>query len=275
MSYYNWIEGKDFSIDHFFLMDRWILEMIFMKFENKKSEDLSELNRILGTLIKRNNSLIFYIKHKAPKAILGLEVLLKNAFEDIDSKTLRIKEIELMEYYETDIIYTEPKMMDEKCNYITAWDSKYLYELVDLKDKIVLDLGAGTGRLSFAASRLAKRVYASEPTAQLRDYMNEKIKALKITNMKVLDGVIMDIPYEDDTFDVVTSGHVVGDDYDLEIKEMTRVLKNQGWIVICNGDDDIKREKPNQELIQRGFQVFYHQSSIGGDIYNYIKQVSK
>lgn len=275
MSRYNWIDGKDFSIKHFYLMDRWLLAMIFKRYEHIKADDLISHDHTLGMLLHKEQSLVWFISKKSPEATFGLNALLSLTKPCEDHIALREKEIELMEYLETDVVYTEPKIMEKMCNYITAWHPKYLHELVNLEDKVVLDLGAGTGRLTFAAYKDAKMVYASEPVDQLREHMRDKVKEEGIKNVRVLDGMILNIPFEDDTFDVVMSGHVVGDDYDLEIEEMTRVLKNEGMIVICNGDDDIQRKGPNPELAKRGFEVFYHQSSIQGDIYNYRKKVMK
>jgi hypothetical protein len=53
--------------------------------------------------------------------------------------------------------------METNCHYIRAWNRERLYEMADFKDKVVLDVGAGSGRLTFAAATLAKEVYASEP----------------------------------------------------------------------------------------------------------------
>jgi len=275
MSTYNWINGSDFSFRHFFLMDRWLLTMIFKRFEGLQEKDLNTHDKTLSMLLQQEPILVWFIKKKAPEATQGVDFLLCIKTESIDKDTMRAREVELMEHLETDIIYTEPEVMATSCNYITAWDEKYLYELVDLKDKVVLDLGAGTGRLTFAAQKVAQMVYASEPVDRLREYMRDRIKAQKIKNVRVTDGVIERIPYEDNTFDVVISGHVVGDNYDAEIKEMTRVIKANGTIVICNGDDDIKRKGPNPNLVERGFKAYYHQSSLQGDIYNYTKTVSK
>lgn len=105
--------------------------------------------------------------------------------------------------------------------------------------------------------------------------MRDRIKREGIINVKVLDGEVLCLPFEDDTFDVVMSGHVVGDFYEEEIAEMARIAKNGGWIVICNGDDEFRRTAPNAELITRGFEAFRHESIEGGIIYNYRKQVNK
>ena len=122
---------------------------------------------------------------------------------------------------------------------------------------------------------MAKKVYASEPCDCLREYMRDYIKQEKITNVKVLDGFVENLPFEDNTFDVVIGGHVVGDDYDKEIAEITRVLKDGGIIVLCNGDDEFKRKGPDQELVKRGFEWFVHESIEGGIIYDYRIRVKK
>lgn len=103
--------------------------------------------------------------------------------------------------------------------------------------------------------------------------MRDKINNNNISNMKVLDGEAMNLPYEDNTFDVVMSGHVVGDFCDEEITEMTRVTKNGGFIVCCNGDDEFKREAPDNELVSRGVEFFRHESCEGGIIYDYRKMI--
>ncbi len=275
MGQYNWINGKDFDINCFFLMDRWMLNMIFSKYEKTDIDDFHRIDVTLATLIKQSPRLQWFIMRKAPELRKSIENLVKGADPKLTGKKLRLREIELMEEMETDVVYTKPKIMVSSCNYITAWDEETLYGLVDLHDKVVLDLGAGTGRLTFAAAKRAKRVYASEPVDMLREHMRDKIRLENIQNVKVLDGIVMNIPYEDDTFDVVLSGHVVGEDTDAEVKEMTRVAKDGGKIVVCNGDDDIKRDEPSADLIRLGFKVHYHKSSLGGDIYNYTKTVKK
>lgn len=157
----------------------------------------------------------------------------------------------------------------ERVNYIADWDRKWLDELIDLTGLVVLDVGAGTGRLAFAAARDALRVYASEPCDRLREYIRDRISDRAITNMKVVDGTATCLPFEDATFDAVLSGHVVGDDYEGELNEMRRVTKSGGWLIICNGDDEFQRALPDGELLRRGFEAFRHESPSGGIIYNY------
>ena len=91
----------------------------------------------------------------------------------------------------------------------------------------------------------------------------------------MLDGDVLCLPYEADTFDAVLSGHVVGSFYDEEIAEMTRVTKDGGWIVCCDGDDGLRSTTPNGELVSRGFEYFGYTTRQGGKAYNYRKLIRK
>lgn len=82
--------------------------------------------------------------------------------------------------------------------------------------------------------------------------MRDKIEAENITNVVVVDGTVEIIPYESNTFDIVMSGHVVGDDFERELVEITRVTKDGGIIIDCPGDDGFKREKPLKEMLDAG-----------------------
>lgn len=270
---HNWIKAEDYSMDTFLLFDRWVLRYIMNEnpwYYNGTRSYLSDMAKALS----RYPYVITFCKRKAPECTEFLNKVIHISVKDVSEEEARHAEIAILSALETFVVYAYPEVM-EQVNYIRNWNPQILYHLVELKEKIVLDVGSGTGRLAFAAAKHAKRVYASEPCDILREYMRDKIKNNHITNMKVLDGEARNLPYEDSTFDVVTSGHVVGDFYDEEIAEMTRVTKNGGFIICCNGDDELKRKAPDNELVSRGFTFFRHESCEGGIIYNYKKMVQK
>lgn len=265
---YNWIDAKKYNMNCFLLFERWILAFIF------KSVDNIEYVQNMAKALYNYPHVKEFIRLKSPECHCFLDEVEKVDCRKFTQEELRDAETKILQYHETFVVYAFPEVMNQ-VNYIRNWSPKNLYQLVDLNDKVVLDIGAGTGRLTFAAAKKAKMVYASEPCDRLREYMRDFIKKEKITNVRVLDGFIESLPYEDDTFDVVVSGHVIGDDYDSEIAELTRVLKDGGFIVVCNGDDEFKRKTPNEELVKRGFAWFMHESIEGGIIYNYRKQIRK
>jgi len=141
----------------------------------------------------------------------------------------------------------------------------------------VLDIGAGSGRLTFAAAALAKEVYASEPVGTLREFIREKAAQNHVTNVRVTEALITSLPYPDDLFDIVMEGHVVGDDWDAEIAEMTRVCKSGGWLLDCPGDEtvDCDRGEQQDELLKRGWEKMSYVGNGGGKVYRYRKQIWK
>lgn len=269
----NWINPNDYSMDTLLLFDRWIIR--YLMDENEwYNNDVRDYKKDMAKALKRYPYVVEFCKRKAPECTDFLNKVFSLTPANLSIEEAHKAEVSILSAHDTFVVYAYPDVMD-KVNYIRNWNPRNLYNLVDLTDKIVLDVGAGTGRLAFAATSKAKRVYASEPCDILREYMRDKIRLNSIRNMKVLDGMIMDLPYEDDTFDVVMSGHVVGDCYDEEIAELMRITKSGGWIVCCNGDDEFKRTAPKKKLVNKGFGYFSHESIEGGIIYDYRKQVIK
>ena len=171
------------------------------------------------------------------------------------------------------VVYVFPELT-ENLPYVKDWDAVRLLELTDFKNKTVLDIGAGTGRLAFAAAPLAKYVYASEPVDRMREFMREKAKMLKIDNVYVIDGTVENLAFPDESFDIAMSGHVIGDDYDAELLEIERVTKPGGWIIDCPGEEHRKKSVDN-ELVRREFKYSHYVSKNGGDVYRYWKQKTK
>ncbi len=269
----NWIHAKDYTMDTLLLLDRWVIRywMRECKPYNAAGRDY---RADMGKALSRYPHVSQYCKRKAPECAAFVDAALALVPDSLSTEEARTAETAILDYHQSFVVYAYPDVMEE-VNYIRCWNPERLYELADLTERIVLDVGAGTGRLAFAAVPLAKRVYASEPCDVMREYMRDRIQREGIANIKVLDGIATDLAFEDNTFDVVMSGHVVGDDFDRELGEMIRVTKPGGWLVCCNGDDEFKRTEPNRELVERGFDFIRYESSEGGIIYNYRKQVVK
>lgn len=260
-------------MDIFLFFDRWILDFLLDEIEwyNQNGRDYKT---DLAKALSRYPHVISACCHKAPECRPFL-----NKVESIDISQVTDEEAfdaqcAVLSAHETFVVYADPQAM-QRVNYIRNWNEKYLYRMIDLTDQVVLDVGAGTGRLSFAAAKLARRVYASDPCDMLREYMRDEVRRRGIKNIRVLDGFVTALPFEDSTFDVVLSGHVIGDDYDAEIAEVTRVVKDGGWIICCNGDDEFRRTAPDSEMLKRGFEYFVHETVEGGIVYDYRKQVIK
>jgi 2-polyprenyl-3-methyl-5-hydroxy-6-metoxy-1,4-benzoquinol methylase len=249
----NWIKPNDYSFNTFLLFDTWIIEY-FLGLNHYSQGNYADANyrKHLGIALKYNPVLRWYFQEKCPEAGTRINELVENAPDHLPQTVVRESELHIIKAEETFIVYAYPEIM-EQCDYIRQWKPDKLFALADFKDKIVLDIGSGTGRLAFSIIKEAAYVYALEPVVRLREYMLQKRDKLNIRNMKITDGIITDIPYPDNTFDIVMSGHVIGDDYENEYKEMERVVKNGGYIISCIGEDNGKR-KVDEGMVKLGFE---------------------
>jgi len=272
---FNWINPEDFSINSILLMDRWILQQLVGLGDSQRYDTDGKYRKLLGVVLAYNPAVYWCFINKSPESAGRVEELVANAPKNLSPEEIRKSEIEFLGMIDSFIVYLYPDVMNANCPYIRDWDEEKLLSIVDFTDKVVLDIGSGTGRLAFAAATKAKKVYASEPADRLREFMRDKIVREEISNVVVLDGTIEAIPFEDNTFDIVMSACVLGLDYDKEIANLERVAKNGGYIIDCMGEDDRKRNKPNEHLLNAGFQWSHYISKNGGDVYRYWKKVVK
>ena len=264
----NWINPEDYSFYCHLMMERFQIRLLL-------SYKFPEWQNNLGVALRHNPAVLWYFTHKCPECADVAKRISADAPERLSCEEIRKAEIFVMACEQDFVIYTTPELMDTHCGFIYNWDKEHLYELANFTDKIVLDVGSGSGRLALAAAEKAKRVYASEPVDNLREYLRDKIVRERINNIRVVDGMADSLPFEDNTFDIVMSGHVVGDDFDKEIAELTRVAKNGGWVIDCQGDRLDLDDKPNLRAEAMGYERFTYISSGGGITYNYRKQIFK
>lgn len=261
----NWIDVNNYDFNCILLMERFQL--------NYLCGCANDICTELGVALKAHPAVKWYIGHLLPEQAAMLEELCAGASE-VTPAELRRCECAVLGWMEDFVTYTTPEVMETHCPFVYGWYKARLYELADFSGKRVLDVGSGSGRLTFAAAEKAAEVYAVEPVGTLRNYMRMKCKAEDIRNVRVTDGFADSLPYPDDTFDIVISGHVVGDDYDAEIAEMARVCKPGGLILDVPGD----QHRPGvikQEMISRGFEALPYTGSFGAQVVRYRKVVHK
>lgn len=267
----NWIHGCDYTMDCFLMFDRWIIRCIM---DNSMEYTMGSRNYAYDMAVALANYpyVLRYCERVCPECYAFYDSLHSINTASCTEKERRMAETNILQTLEVFVVYAYPEIMNN-LNYIRNWSEDRLYMLVELQNKVVLDVGAGTGRLSFAAAKKAKRVYASEPCTRLRDYIRERAKRENIHNLKVTDGEILDLPFEDNTFDVVMSGYVIGNNFTKEIQELSRVVKTGGWIVSCAGEDEYRRRGPSKGFLSNGFEFFCHSTNEGGIVYDYRKQI--
>lgn len=109
--------------------------------------------------------------------------------------------------------------------------------LVD-KSKVVLDAGCGSGVLTLHLMNTCKSVYALGSNKGALSFLREKIgqTSEKNSNVEFIDADLRTIPLKDNLFDIVFLYEVVehfsGDDLNLMIREIRRVLKKNGYLVL-------------------------------------------
>lgn len=259
---FGWIDAKDYSFNTLLLMDRWLLRVIA---DNKSQE----LRRRLAVAVAGNPAVGWYVINKCPERADYYRRLVESAPAGRSPGEVRDCEVWVLDALDWAVGYVCPEVMD-RFSYITEWDDERLLSITDFTGKTVLDIGSGTGRLAFAAAPIAKYVCASEPVDRLREYLREKKKRLGVNNVYVVDGSVEALPFPDESFDIVMSGHVMGDDIEAEWREMSRVTRPGGYVIDCPGEDHRKKpEGPSEARLQLGFEYSHYVSKLGGDVYRY------
>jgi SAM-dependent methyltransferase len=205
----------------------------------------------LAVALSANPTVEWYLRHKCPSLNHWLDKVLSTATKPATPEGVRQAEIAVMKAITDLLVYVvDPALYDAQP--FLNWDSNELTSLVDFTDKIVIDVGAGTGRLTLIAAPIAKVIFAVEPVANLRVFLKSKASNLGFKNIFPVDGLITDIPFPDDFADVTMAGHAFGDEPEGEYQELERVTRSEGMIVLCPGNKDLDNER-HSFLISKGF----------------------
>ncbi len=262
-----WINTGSYAFDCMLRMERFQIRLMF-EYLNEETE------KAMAVALKANPKVVWLFEQKCPEVAERIRALTVQAQEGYTPEQVRVAEIRVMDEFEDFVIYTTPEVMTEKCDFIYGWNKERLYEMCDLEGKMALDVGSGTGRLAFAAAEKAAFVVASEPVDTLREFIRDEIARKGITNMRVCDGFCHSLPFPDNSFDVVMSGHVVGDFFREEVDELTRVAKSGGWLLDVCGDQHRKTRR-NEQLLADGWEELAYTGSFGETTYRYRKQIRK
>jgi len=182
----------------------------------------------LGVALKANPVVEWYMRHKCPQLNEWLDRVLFTVQDDKLGNPVAIHKAEVgVISAMTDLVVyaVDPALYDAQP--FLCWDSKELMSLIDFTGKTVIDVGAGTGRLSLPVAEKARTVYAVEPVTSLRVYLKKKARAQGVRNIYSVDGLITDLPFPEQFADVTMGGHVFGADLAAEYEEL--LAGHQGW----------------------------------------------
>ncbi|MBI2037577.1 MAG: class I SAM-dependent methyltransferase [Candidatus Magasanikbacteria bacterium] len=144
---------------------------------------------------------------------------------------------------------------DENENYLNSFEQGELIPLLGaLADKKILDVGAGTGRLSLPLANRGAKVTALDVSSNMLDLIKKKNSKIEI-----IVGDAESLPFEDNTFDIVTAAFLI-----VHLKNPTRffdeayrILKDGGILAVTN----INQKDPPQVKTKQGniiIESFYH-----------------
>lgn len=194
------------------------------------------------------------IKIKAPQQSKWVDdvLILSKKYKKINSEQLRIAELKILKNFEDYVTYySNPQIYDDRP--FMKWNDNELLDIVDFKDKAVVDIGSGTGRQVFIIAPYARVVYAVEPVSRLRKYIKEKAQKLAYKNIFTIDGLIEQVPLENEIADVAICGHVFGDYPKEELNELLRIVKPGGMVILIPGNID-KDNEIHKFLLDKGFK---------------------
>ena len=244
----NWIDASSLSFNSLLLLERVQLSW----WPSWSSLPHAEL----AIALSANPAVDWYLRHKCPELVSWLDAVIRAAGPGRDAttlttRTIRAAEISVLASLQDVLVYALDPDIYDRLPFL-RWDSTELTGLVDFSGKVVIDVGAGTGRLTWLAAEKAAAVYAVEPVNNLRDYLWQKIRDKQIRNVFPQDGLITRLPFQDRFADVTMGGHVYGDEPEVELKEMERVTRVGGMVILCPGNRD-RDDAVHTYLVGQGY----------------------
>ena len=111
--------------------------------------------------------------------------------------------------------------------------SSHLVRSMNIKSgEDILDVACGNGNTAITARRMSANVTGIDITAELLELAVEEAKIAQVEGITWKEGDAQNLPFEDESFDVVLStfGHMFAPQAELVAKEMIRVTKRGGGI---------------------------------------------
>ena len=142
----------------------------------------------------------------------------------------------------------EPQELERTIKFLDGVERKkefppeeVLQMLTIKKTDNILDLGSGTGYLTIPAAKMVHGlVYALDMDEKMLEIIDCKAKDESITNIKLVKGIIDNIPLPDDSIDIVLASLVLHEIKPLAttLQQINRVLKNSGQFMCLEYEKD-------------------------------------
>lgn len=138
-------------------------------------------------------------------------------------------------------------------------------EIINVDGLDVLDLGAGTGRLTLILAPRAKSIRAFDASAEMLRVSRDRLIASGLSNWQVEVADHRQLPIPDDSADLVVSGWSVSylavwnqeqrtSELDIWLNEMRRVLRQDGTIILLESLGTGNEEPIRLEHVESTYQ---------------------
>lgn len=139
-----------------------------------------------------------------------------------------------------DILYRDyPEVYDKfsSFKYSPTWH-EVLNKKFNFKNKVIADIGSGSGKSTFGLAKYSKYVIGIEPEDAMRKLAIKNAKKIGVKNIEFKKGELKKMPLEKNSVDAVVGVTTVGIHTLKEmkdfIKEASRVIKPKGYIMMLN-----------------------------------------
>jgi ubiquinone/menaquinone biosynthesis C-methylase UbiE len=151
---------------------------------------------------------------------------------------------------------------DDKLSYLDSFEKDELIRLLpDIRNKSILDIGSGTGRIIQTLKRKTSSAGANFTAVDISTEMLNIAKK-KNPDIDIVHSDMTDLNLEDDTFDIVIAAfvivHIHPKDLTKAFDEVARVLKPGGTFILTNIN---QRKAPKLRLNQKEeliIESYYH-----------------
>lgn len=147
---------------------------------------------------------------------------------------------------------------DEKLDYLDSFEKRKLDDFFrDIKGKKVLDIGCGTGRIIPDLLEKEAKVTGADVSTEML-----KIAVKKFPNSTFVKADIRELPFKDDSFDIVISAFVIVHLKQCELEEafneVYRVLKPGGSFILTNINQKKAPKLKVKNLGEIVIKSYYH-----------------
>jgi precorrin-6B methylase 2 len=251
----------DLQISDLLLHDTYFVKLMLYGDTNGKTI-LDELGSDFFIGLQNAPDVLSYFCEVCPEKENDLRIAAKNT-EIESAEKIKIAEERVLRYLQWNLGMTKNPAIWDALPW-SAWDPKEIYKHVEIKGKKIIDIGAGTGQVSLRCAPYADFVYALEPVARLRRYIDRKLSAAGFKNFQTLNGVLQSIPLKENSIDIgIISSGSFGWYPNEELKEIERVIRPHGtmlMLAVCswknketinllrkNGYEEIEFALPTEE----------------------------